>query len=956
MMCRLSLFFGLFSFLGLAALAGDPVSSFGSNPGNLNMYKYVPSQLQSPAPLVVIMHGCTQSASAYESETGWQELADRWGFLLVSAEQKNGNNSTGCFNWFESGDIGRFGESLSIKQMVDKMKNDYYVDDDRVYVAGFSAGAAMTSVILANWPDVFAGGAILAGVPYNCGTGLTNGFQCMSPGKDLSPSQWGDKVRAATSHSGPWPLVSIWHGDADYTVSPSNSNEIMEQWTNVHGIDTTPDVEDTVKGYPHKVWKDGSGNALVESFTIAGMGHGHPVDPGSGDDQGGATGSFTLDRDIFASYFIARFWGLDNSDSQAPTVSITAPSNGATVSGTVTISASASDNASVDRVEFLIDGQLVYTDTSSPYSYAWAADNAANGDHVILARAYDSAGNSGTSQTIEVTVTGGVEDVTPPTVALTFPSSGDVISGTVTLSATASDDYGVTRVTFYVDGSSVGNGFPSLQAGPWSFSWNSTAVSDGSHSLEVKAWDAKGNVGSSGVVYVTVDQSAAAFLESFSDKDGNSDALDADQSGWSASGFQSSSENHTMGPGASGSVTALASSGWGCNSGLKTQSLDVTVTLGDRPVLRYYRKLALSASVNLYTSAGFRVKADGVTVDEVEVTYDNYSETQWTEREVDLSQFAGQQVDVTFEAWANSNICMAVTSEVWLDDISLGEGVRAEDTTPPTVNITSPSNGSTVSGSFDIQATASDDSGVAKVEFHLDGNLMGVDTDAPYSLNLNSANFSDGSYALMALAYDDAGNMGSDNDTSITINNSGGGASTTQSFANNDSSDGYVKANADGSSPALGSSFMENYYGLALGRGSDGKFNRSILSFDTSAIPDNAEILQAYLTVTLNSTSGDPWANPSGNTLVIDVKQGCFGSCNMETGDWSAAADVTDAARLLKWSSGDQSSTNFSAAGLAALNKTGTTQLKLLFSGNPSSTNYVFIDNGASASLTVTWQ
>lgn len=205
------------------------VTGFGSNPGALTMYKYVPGGLPANAPLVVALHGCAQSASNYDAETGWVLLADRWKFALLLPEQTTSNNSSRCFNWFEAGDISRgAGEALSIKQAVDKLKADHASDPARVYVTGLSAGAAMTAVMLATYPEVFAGGAIIAGVPYNCGTGLTNAFSCMNPGSDLTPAQWGNKVRAASSHTGPWPRVSIWHGDADTTVRPANANELVE--------------------------------------------------------------------------------------------------------------------------------------------------------------------------------------------------------------------------------------------------------------------------------------------------------------------------------------------------------------------------------------------------------------------------------------------------------------------------------------------------------------------------------------------------------------------------------------------------------------------------------------------------------------------------------------------------------------------------------------------------------
>ena len=95
---------------GLASMqaqALSEVSGFGSNPGNLRMYTYIPAGLPANAPVVVALHGCTQSAASYDAETGWQMLADRWKFALVLPQQQSGNNSSACFNWFEAGDIAR---------------------------------------------------------------------------------------------------------------------------------------------------------------------------------------------------------------------------------------------------------------------------------------------------------------------------------------------------------------------------------------------------------------------------------------------------------------------------------------------------------------------------------------------------------------------------------------------------------------------------------------------------------------------------------------------------------------------------------------------------------------------------------------------------------------------------------------------------------------------------------
>lgn len=579
------------AFVTSPAFAQTEVTGFGSNPGNLRMFKHVPAGLPADAPLVVALHGCAQSAASYDAEPGWQLLATRWQFALLLPQQQSANNSSSCFNWFESGDTARGqGEALSIRQMVDRMIADHGSAPSRVYVTGLSAGGAMAAVMLATYPDVFAGGAIVAGLPYRCATTQSAAFGCLSPGVDLTPAQWGDKVRAAFAWSGARPLVSIWHGDADATVRPMNLTESMQQWTNVHGIDQIADVADTVAGVPHRVYRDAAGVPRVETFLIAGMGHGTPVDPGTGETQCGTAAAYILDVNVCSSYYIGRFWGLDNLDGTAPTATITSPADGATVSGSVTVAASASDNVGVERVEFLLDGTVLGSDASAPYAIAWDATTATAGAHTLQARATDLAGNVGSSAQVRVTVSGGI----------------------------------------------------------------------------------------------------------------------------------------------------------------------------------------------------------------------------------------------------------------------------------------------------------------------------------------------------------------------------GGGTPVTVVFANEDANDGYVKAGASGGAPSVGT--LESYYGLAIGRGSDGYYNRSVLSFDTSALPDGATITSATVTVGYRSAYGDPWSSPAGNALVVDAHRGCMGACTIEAADWVYATQAVAVAQLLPFTGGSQTSSAFSAAGMGAINVGGRTQLRLRFASNQTTTNYLWVDNGASAKLTVTYQ
>src|SRR5213075_2031838 len=163
------------------------------------MYEYVPANLPTGRPVVVVLHGCTQTAAAMES-AGWNQLADQYKFTVVYPEQNTANNPVRCFNWAgEYGDTANLvrgqGENLSIIQMVDKAIASHSGDSSRVFVVGFSAGAAFVSVMLATYPERFAGAAIMSGVPYRCATSVNGAYSCQSPGVTKTPAAWGDLVR-----------------------------------------------------------------------------------------------------------------------------------------------------------------------------------------------------------------------------------------------------------------------------------------------------------------------------------------------------------------------------------------------------------------------------------------------------------------------------------------------------------------------------------------------------------------------------------------------------------------------------------------------------------------------------------------------------------------------------------------------------------------------------------------
>ena len=182
------------------------------------------------------------------------------------------------------------------------------------------------------------------------------------------------------------------------------------------------------------------------------------------------------------------------ADTTAPTVTLTSPAAGATLTGTTTLTATAADDTAVTKVEFYEGTTKLGEDLTSPYAFDWNTTTAANGSYTLKAIAYDAAGNSTPSSTVTVTVTNvASSDTTAPTVTLTSPAAGDTLTGTTILTATATDNVGVTKVEFYEGSIKLGEDLTS----PYAYDWNTTTATNGAVSLTAKAYDAAGNSSSS---------------------------------------------------------------------------------------------------------------------------------------------------------------------------------------------------------------------------------------------------------------------------------------------------------------------------------------------------------------------------------------------------------------------------------------------------------------------------
>ncbi len=289
-------------------------SGFGSNPGSLRMLSYVPPRLRQGAPLVVVLHGCGQSAADFDRGSGWSKLARQHGFALLYPEQSHSNNSHGCFNWFRPSAVSRDrGEAGSVRQMIASMVDDYALDTGAIYIMGLSAGGALTAALLAAYPEVFRAGAIVAGLPFGAARDAMHAFSVMKNGAVKTPEEWAHLVQQAAPEATQWPRISIWHGTDDQVVNVKNADALRMQWLAVHGLtDVKSKVVRLGKVSSH-VWHDAKGEIKVESTLLDGLDHGVPIASGQGEPMPFMLSSALHLPDILVSRWGLSKWSLNRS-------------------------------------------------------------------------------------------------------------------------------------------------------------------------------------------------------------------------------------------------------------------------------------------------------------------------------------------------------------------------------------------------------------------------------------------------------------------------------------------------------------------------------------------------------------------------------------------------------------------------------------------------------------------
>jgi poly(hydroxyalkanoate) depolymerase family esterase len=295
-----------------AAASLQPVSNWGSSgvPPYVSMYIYVPNQLATNPPILVVAHYCGGTASGVFNEAqggGIVAAADKYGFIMIFPQTSNNCWDVGSMPSLTH-DGG--GDTQAVAEMVTYTIATYSADANRVYVTGTSSGAMMTEALLAVYPDVFKAGAEFSGVPAGCWAASYSASDqwsgpCANGQVTHTAPDWGSMVRAMDpGYSGYRARVQLWHGTADAIINFNNQTEAIKEWTDVLGLSTNPTSTTTVTLDNHQwsrqSWQNACGFTVLDAWS----------------EQDGPHGT---DANLNATYVIP-FLGLDKSGLTDPEV------------------------------------------------------------------------------------------------------------------------------------------------------------------------------------------------------------------------------------------------------------------------------------------------------------------------------------------------------------------------------------------------------------------------------------------------------------------------------------------------------------------------------------------------------------------------------------------------------------------------------------------------------------
>ena len=469
-------------------------------------------------------------------------------------------------------------------------------------------------------------------------------------------------------------------------------------------------------------------------------------------------------------------------DTTVPSVSLTAPADGATVNGTVTLTATASDNVAVDHVDFLVDGQSVGSDSSAPYSVDWDSLSVVDGPHSISARAVDTADNSATSGAVSVTVANlPAPDITPPSSTISCnsaPCSSSYYSASVSVSLAATDNpggSGVQQIRYTTDGSTPTATSGNVYSGPFSVASTTT--------VKYLAFDNAGNAEAVNSQLIQIDTtpptstiscnsapcSSTYYTVSVSVSlaaTDNSGGSGVQQIRYTTDGSTPTATSGTVysGPFSLSSTTTVkyrafdnAGNAEAVNAPLiriDTVAPTSTISCNGSPCASAY-----NASVSVSLAATDNSGGSGV------------QQIRYTTNGSDPTATSGTVYSAPFTVASTTTVKYRA-----FDTAGNAEAVNTRliqiDTTAPSATLTSPANGAILSGTVTLTATASDNIAVDHVDFLVDGAVVGSDSSAPYSFDWNSQTVADGSHTIRARAVDLAGNSTTSSAVTVTVLNS----------------------------------------------------------------------------------------------------------------------------------------------------------------------------------------
>jgi chitinase len=452
------------------------------------------------------------------------------------------------------------------------------------------------------------------------------------------------------------------------------------------------------------------------------------------------------------------------NDTTAPTVSLTSPVTNATLSGITALSAAASDNIGVSKVELYKNGVLLFVTNVAPYSYNWNTTTEANGSYTLIAKAYDNAGNVAQSANVPVTVNNPTTDVTSPTVNVTAPANNATVSGTVSITASASDNVAVSKVEFYVNSVLAAT----YTVSPFTYSWNTTLAANGSYTLSAKAYDTTGNSGQSSAVTIKVNNPLvpAGSIWSGTTVPGVIDA-GPDTPVELGVKFRSDSSGYITGIRfykASTNTGTHIGNLWDNTGKLLATATFVSETASGWQQVNFTKPVAIAA--NTVYVASYHANAGHYSDDQKYFSGKGVDNPPLHALADGISGYSGIY---TYGSTSNFPNKGWNSSNYWVD-VAFASTPPA-DSTSPVVAISSPAANATVNGTVTVSVSATDNVGVSRVEFYVNNSLQATDTASPYSFSWNTASLANGPYTLSAKAYDAAGNVGQATVVTATVNN-----------------------------------------------------------------------------------------------------------------------------------------------------------------------------------------